>query len=54
MMLRQERPVVEKEAVPVGSVLLGTDTRTEQETIGTPVRNEEIEPDADGSNVRGR
>jgi uncharacterized protein (TIGR02271 family) len=45
--LREERPVVETEAVPVERVRLGTETVTEQETVGGDVRREEIEIDAD-------
>ena len=45
--LRAERPVVEKEAVPVERVRLGTETRTEHETIGGEVRKEQIEVDTD-------
>ena len=45
--LRAERPVVEKEAVPVERVRLGTETRTEHETVGGEVRKEQIEVDTD-------
>jgi uncharacterized protein (TIGR02271 family) len=41
--LREERPVVETEAVPVERVRLGTETVTEQETVGGEVRKEEID-----------
>ena len=41
--LRAERPVVEKEAVPVEQVRLGTETRTEHETIGGEDSQEQIE-----------
>jgi uncharacterized protein (TIGR02271 family) len=43
--LREERPVVETEAVPVERVRLGTETVTEQETVGGEVRREEIDLD---------
>ncbi len=43
--LRQERPVVETEAVPVERVRLGTETVTEQQTVGGEVRKEQIEVD---------
>ena len=45
VVLREERPVVEKEAVPVERVRLGTETVTEQETVGGEVRKEQIEID---------
>ena len=45
--LRAERPVVDKEAVPVERVRLGTETRTEHETVGGEVRKEQIEVDTD-------
>jgi uncharacterized protein (TIGR02271 family) len=45
VVLREERPVVEKEAVPVERVRLGTETVTEQETVSEDVRKEEIEAD---------
>jgi uncharacterized protein (TIGR02271 family) len=45
--LRAERPVVEKEAVPVERVRLGTETHTEHETVGGEVRKEQIEVDTD-------
>ena len=50
--LRAERPVVDTEAVPVERVKLGTQTVTEQETVGGEVRKEQIEVDGDG--VRDR
>jgi uncharacterized protein (TIGR02271 family) len=52
--LRAERPVVEKEAVPVERVRLGTETRTEHETVGGEVRKEQIEVDADDRLHRDR
>jgi stress response protein YsnF len=45
--LRAERPVVEKEAVPVERVRLGTETVRDQETVGGKVRKEQIELDED-------
>ena len=45
--LRAERPVVEKEAVPVERVRLGKQTHTEHETVGGEVRKEQIEVDTD-------
>src|SRR4051812_18413584 len=46
--LRAERPVVEKEAVPVERVRLDKQTVTEQETVTDTVRKEQIEFDTDG------
>jgi uncharacterized protein (TIGR02271 family) len=43
--LHAERPVVEKEAVPVERVRLGTETVTDQETVSADVRKEQIEVD---------
>jgi uncharacterized protein (TIGR02271 family) len=45
--LREERPVVEKEAVPVERVRLTTDTVTEDATVSEDVRKEEIDSDID-------
>jgi uncharacterized protein (TIGR02271 family) len=45
--LHAERPVVEKEAVPVERVRLDKDTVTEQATVTEGVRKEEIEVDGD-------
>jgi uncharacterized protein (TIGR02271 family) len=52
--LRAERPVVDKEAVPVERVRLGTETRTEHETVGGEVRKEQIEIDTDDRPPRDR
>jgi uncharacterized protein (TIGR02271 family) len=52
--LRAERPVVDKEAVPVERVRLGTETRREQETVGGEVRKEQIEVDSDDRPRRDR
>jgi uncharacterized protein (TIGR02271 family) len=54
VVLREERPVVEKEAVPVERVRLGTETHTTQETVGGEVRKEEIEVDTDSRDLRDR
>ena len=48
VVLHQERPVVEKEAVPVERVRLGTETVTDQETVSEDVRKEQIDTDFDG------
>ncbi len=50
VVLHQERPVAEKEAVPVERVRLGTETVTDQETVSEDVRKEQIDTDLD----RGR
>ena len=52
--LHAERPVVEKEAVPVERVRLDKETVTEQERVTADVRKEEIEVDgARGTGVTG-
>ena len=51
--LRAERPVVEKEAVPVERVRLGTETVTDQHEINEQVRKEQIgEPGVDTGSRR--
>ena len=50
--LHAERPVVDTEAVAKERVRLGTETVTEQETVGGEVRKEQIELDTDGRNLR--
>jgi uncharacterized protein (TIGR02271 family) len=45
VVLREERPVVDTEAVPVERVTLGTETVREQETVGGEVRKEQVEVD---------
>jgi uncharacterized protein (TIGR02271 family) len=47
VVLHAERPVVDKEAVPVERVRLDTETVTEQQTVTDTVRKEQIELDAD-------
>jgi uncharacterized protein (TIGR02271 family) len=50
--LRAERPVVEKEAVPVERVRLGTETVTEQREVNEQVRKEQIDaPEVDGGRL---
>jgi uncharacterized protein (TIGR02271 family) len=49
--LHAEKPVVDKETVPVERVRLDKDTVTDQQTVSTDVRKEEVEADDD---VRGR
>jgi uncharacterized protein (TIGR02271 family) len=52
VILHEERPVVEKETVPVERVRLDKDTVTENVTVNEEVRKEEIELDDDGRNRR--
>jgi stress response protein YsnF len=48
--LNAERPVVQKEAVPVERVRLGTETVTEQHEVNEQIRKEQIEePDVDAA-----
>jgi uncharacterized protein (TIGR02271 family) len=50
--LHAERPVVEKEAVPVERVRLDKETVTDQETVSADVRKEQIEMDgAEGTTL---
>ena len=53
VVLHEERPVVEKEAVPVERVRLGTETVTSQEQVSGEVRKEQIETDVD-ERAKGR
>jgi uncharacterized protein (TIGR02271 family) len=52
--LHEERPVVQKEAVPVEQVRLGTETVTDEQTVQEQVRKEKIDVDEPGGNVRDR
>ena len=47
VVLHAERPVVQKEAVPVERVRLDTETVTEQATVNEQVRKEQVELDTD-------
>jgi uncharacterized protein (TIGR02271 family) len=47
--LHAERAVVDKETVPVERVRMGTETVTEEQTVGGEVRKEQIELDTDTS-----
>jgi len=47
VVLHEERPVVEKQAVPVERVRLATETVTDQETVSADVRKEQIDTDVD-------
>jgi len=49
VVLHEERPVVEKEAVPVERVRLGTETVTDQQQVTEEVRKEQIDTDGDGT-----
>ena len=51
VVLHEERPVVDKETVPVERVRLDKETVTDQEQVSEQVRKEEIE--AEGADVRG-
>ena len=52
VVLHEERPVVEKEAVPVERVRLDTETVTDEVTVSEDVRKEQIDTDVDGDQVR--
>jgi uncharacterized protein (TIGR02271 family) len=52
VVLTEQRPVVDKEAVPVERVRLGTETVRGSETVGGEVRKEQIEFDDEDSNRR--
>ncbi|OMH35051.1 DUF2382 domain-containing protein [Tersicoccus sp. Bi-70] len=57
VILHEERPVIEKEVVPVERVRVGKETVEETTTVSDQVRKEEIETDTDGSidgNVDGK
>jgi uncharacterized protein (TIGR02271 family) len=54
VVLHEERPVVQKEAVPVERVRLDTDTVTEEVTVSEEVRKEQIETDIDTDKRLGR
>jgi uncharacterized protein (TIGR02271 family) len=54
VVLHEERPVVEKEAVPVERVRLGTETVTDQETVSEDVRKEQIDTDIDQGRTKRR
>ena len=49
VVLHEEVPVVQKEAVPVERVRLGTETHTEETTVSTDARKEQIELEQDGA-----
>ena len=47
VILREERPVVDKTVEPVERVRLGTEETTEEQTVTEQVRKERIETDGD-------
>jgi stress response protein YsnF len=51
--LYEERPVVEKQTMPVERVRLDTETVTDQVTVSEEVRKEELDTDIDGAVDRG-
>jgi stress response protein YsnF len=51
--LDEERPVVEKQTMPVERVRLDTETVTDQVTVSEEVRKEELDTDIDGAVDRG-
>ncbi|HYP46383.1 MAG TPA: YsnF/AvaK domain-containing protein, partial [Propionibacteriaceae bacterium] len=53
VVLHEERPVVQKEAVPVERVRLDTETVTENVTVNEEVRKEQVDTDLDGDNNLG-
>ena len=53
VVLNEERPVVEKETVPVERVRLSKDQVTENQQVSEDVRREEIEMDGDGATGTG-
>ena len=50
--LHAERPVVDKEAVPVERVRMGTETVTDEERISEEVRKERVDVDEDADRTR--
>jgi len=47
VVLTEERPVVEKEVVPVERVKLGKETVTEEQQVNEQVRKEQVDTDGD-------
>jgi stress response protein YsnF len=47
VVLHEERPLVDKEAVPVERVRLDTETVTDQVTVNEEVRKEQLDTDVD-------
>jgi len=50
--LHEERPVVQKETVPVERVRLGKETVTDEETVNEQVRREQVDSDLRGQSNR--
>jgi uncharacterized protein (TIGR02271 family) len=55
VVLHEEKPIVRTETVPVERVRVGTDTVTEEQTVGGEVHKEriDVEPDGKARNRRG-
>ena len=51
VVLHEERPVVDKETVPVERVRLGTETVTDEETVSEDVRKERVDVEGDQPDV---
>ena len=54
VVLHEETPVVEKQAVPKERVRLDVDTHTDEEQVSEEVRSEQIEVDGDETSTRRR
>jgi uncharacterized protein (TIGR02271 family) len=54
VILHEERPVVQKETVPVERVRLGKETVTDEETVDEQVRREQVESDLPGEGQQTR
>ncbi|MFP5282764.1 MAG: DUF2382 domain-containing protein [Actinomycetes bacterium] len=52
VILHEERPVVQKETVPVERVRLDTETVTDEATVSEEIRKEQIDTDVDGDDRR--
>ena len=53
VVLHEERPVVQKEAVPAERIRLDTETVTDEVKVNEEVRKEQIDTDIDGGAARG-
>lgn len=54
VVLHEERPVVQKETVPVEKVHLDTETVTEEQTVSGEIRKEQVEVDDPNEQRRGQ
>jgi stress response protein YsnF len=54
VVLREERPVVEKDVVPTERVRLTKETSTHDETVSGEVRKEQVDTDEDSSDGKHR